>query len=108
MSVRPILTYKRQGTTKPGIKHDDHAIIYTTENPPEPVPGESLLLNPIRVIPKTPRDKLEPQSRLNYAKIYTVEHNVKVLFIGQVDTACLSTFVIDFDGVWYSKKIIGR
>lgn len=34
--------------------------------------------------PKTPRDQLDPLSRLNYAKIYTVEYNVKVKFIGDI------------------------
>lgn len=31
------------------------------------------------------REKLDPTSRLNYAKVYTIEYNVKVLFIGGVD-----------------------
>ncbi len=38
----------------------------------------------IRVEPVDPSHKLDPASRLNYAKLYTVEHNVKVFFIGQV------------------------
>lgn len=33
----------------------------------------------------TPREKLDEASRINYAKVYTVEYNVKVLFIGKVD-----------------------
>lgn len=39
---------------------------------------------PIRIEPKSPRDVLDEMSRLNYAKTYTVEHNVKVAFIGRV------------------------
>ena len=39
---------------------------------------------PIRIELTAPSDKLDPLSRLNYAKTYTVEHNVKVLFIGRV------------------------
>jgi hypothetical protein len=31
------------------------------------------------------RPRLYIASRINYAKVYTVEHNVKVFFIGQVD-----------------------
>ena len=38
----------------------------------------------IRIEIKDPAHKLDPLSRLNYAKVYTVEHNVKVLFIGKV------------------------
>lgn len=36
------------------------------------------------MVGRTPQDKLNAASRLNYAKIYTVEHNVKVLFIGKI------------------------
>lgn len=39
---------------------------------------------PIKVAPNTARDKLAPASRLNYAKVYTVEYNVKVWFIGKI------------------------
>lgn len=69
--------------------------------------GEAeLRLRPIRVIPKTPRDKLEKQSRINYAKIYTVEHNVKVHFIGEVDKQCQHRLIIDFDATWQKKRQI--
>lgn len=102
---RPILTYHRQGTTKPGVKREDHAIIYTGDRPPRGIEGEDQLkLRPIRVIPKTPRDKLEKESRINYAKIYTVEHNVKVHFIGYVDPTFQHKLVADFDATWMKKR----
>jgi hypothetical protein len=69
--------------------------------------GEAeLRLRPIRVIPKTPRDKLEEQSRINYAKIYTVEHNVKVHFTGQVDKQDENRLIVDFDATWQKKRQI--
>jgi len=40
--------------------------------------------HPIRIEVTKDSHKLDPLSRLNYAKLYTVEHNVKVLFIGKV------------------------
>jgi hypothetical protein len=43
------------------------------------------MLSPIRVIPKSKTTKLDPMSRINYSKIYTVEHNVKVYDFGDVD-----------------------
>lgn len=39
---------------------------------------------PIRIEMKSRRHSLDPISRLNYAKVYTVEHHVKVSFIGRV------------------------
>jgi hypothetical protein len=102
---RPILTYHRQGTTKPGVKREDHAVVYTGNKPPKEIEGEAeLKLRPIRVIPKTPRDKLEKESRINYAKIYTVEHNVKVHFIGRVDPNDHHKLVADFDATWMKKR----
>jgi hypothetical protein len=90
---------------KSGVKREDHAIIYTGDKPPREIQGEAeLMLRPIRVIPKTPRDKLEKESRINYAKIYTVEHNVKVHFIGHVDPKFHHKLVADFDATWMKKR----
>jgi len=104
---RPILTYQRQATKKWGVKRDDHAIIYTGDNPPRELNGEPpLKLRPIRVIGKTPRDKLEEESRINYAKVYTVEHNVKVHFIGSIAPSSQHRLVADFDATWVKKRQI--
>jgi hypothetical protein len=101
------LTYQHKATTKQGVKREDHAIIYTGKIAPNELKGEArLVLRPVQVVPKTPRDKLETASRINYAKIYTVEHNVKVLFIGHIAPASEHTFVTDFDRIWRKKMQI--
>jgi len=106
----PILTYGGQATCKWGVKSESHAIVHMTDEQPEAdapaeLAGEGKLSNrPIRVIRKTPRDKLEASSRINYAKIYTVEHNIKVRFIGEVAPESKSSFVTDFDSTWYRKR----
>jgi hypothetical protein len=65
---------------------------------PAEVEGEETLLkSAIRIDPKTPRDKLDPLSRLNYAKIYTVEYNVKVCFVGNIHENSVKYFVRDFN-----------
>jgi hypothetical protein len=67
-----------------------HAIIYTGEHPPSPrsdeLPtfGEYGMVESIRVKPKAKDDKLNEMARINFAKIYTIEHNVKVLEFGVV------------------------
>jgi hypothetical protein len=43
-----------------------------------------LLKKPVRVEPKTDQDRLLPESRVNYAKVYTIEHNLRVWFIGRI------------------------
>jgi hypothetical protein len=87
--IRPILTYGGQGTLKHGVHPEDHALIYTQQKnhkgPPSLLKHEyPLTKKPIRVEPISPSHKLDPASRLNYAKLYTVEHNVKVFFVGWV------------------------
>lgn len=78
------MSYGGRGTTKGGVRADDHAIIFT-EQQPVLIPGETKLSkHAIRVKPYSPQYKLEVASRLNYAKVYTVEYNVKVWFIGEV------------------------
>jgi len=81
-----IMSYGERATTKPGVHAEDHAIIYTTAGP-KLVPGEEntgMVFKPVKVVPDNGRHKLDKASRLNYAKLYTVEHNVKVWFIGKV------------------------
>jgi len=61
-------------------------MIYTGnsgDNPPELLPGEQITKQPLRVTP-TGAETLESASRVNFGKVYTVEHNVKVLDIGVV------------------------
>jgi hypothetical protein len=103
----PILTYHHQGTTKSGLNRDDHAIIYAGDQPPSEVnAAEYLSKEPIQMIPKTARDKLDPTSRINYAKIYTVEHNVKVCFIGHIAPSSEKQLMVDFDDTWDKKRKI--
>jgi hypothetical protein len=95
---RPIFTYQHQGTSKPGVRSRDHAIIYTGVDPPKELPDEKKLLKkPIRVVPLNSRDKLALESRLNYAKIYTLEINVKVCFIGQVHENSIMDFKREYN-----------
>ena len=94
----PILTYGGQGTNKPGVKAADHAIIYTGNVEPQPLPGENgIHKRSVKVESTDPRGKLAPESRVNYSKVYTVEHNVKVCFIGRVHNDSKATFFTDFD-----------
>jgi uncharacterized C2H2 Zn-finger protein len=83
----PILTYGYQGVLKYGIHPEDHAVVYSSKKDgPYLLDREKGLMSnkPIRIDIKDASHKLDPLSRLNYAKIYTIEHNVKVLFIGRV------------------------
>lgn len=52
---------------------------------------------PIKMIPDNERDKLDPFSRINYAKVYTVEHNVKVNFIGKIAAKYEQVVTVDYN-----------
>jgi len=45
------------------------------------------------------RQKLDPTARLNYAKVYTVEYNVKVWFIGEIHPRSEPQLAMDFNRV---------
>ena len=79
------MSYGNRGTKKTGVHADEHAIIYTSQKPALLEGEKRLAKAPIKVKPYSPQHKLEPASRLNYAKVYTIEYNVKVWFIGEVE-----------------------
>lgn len=86
----PISTYGGRGCGKPGLAKWQHCIVYTGDEEPElidgeaPVAGELPMLSSIQVRQKDKRQKMFPESRINYGKMYTVEHNVKVYDFGEV------------------------
>ena len=41
--------------------------------------------DPIRIIPSSVAEKLDPKSRINIGKVYPINHNIKVKDIGRVD-----------------------
>ncbi len=92
----PIHTYSGQATLKENLPDpQQHAIIYTSSRPPHELcindeyggtVQEELSKDPIRVIRELNDvdGDLGELSRINYAKIYTVEKYVRVLNIGRV------------------------
>jgi hypothetical protein len=95
---RPIHTYGGDGLLKRGVQPEDHAVIFTSQEPHKEegeVPGHSS----IKMDPIDQSQKLDPMSRLNYAKVYTVEHNVKVWFIGAVKKSYLQRLMTSYDEV---------
>lgn len=48
------------------------------------LPGERLVLDPIKVIMIHGGEAMFPSSRINCAALYTIEHNVPVVKVGNV------------------------
>jgi hypothetical protein len=60
-------------------------MVYSGDKAPDPLPGERLSKSAIKVLPKHRGEALVASSRLDLAKIYTVEHNLPVCAVGEVD-----------------------
>ncbi|KAI5461596.1 hypothetical protein BGZ63DRAFT_238538 [Mariannaea sp. PMI_226] len=100
----PILTYGGKGCTKRGTKPEKHGIIYEKGYKARLLPGEPRLgFPPVKIHLTEEGEKLSKESRVNYSKLVTVEHNVKVLFIGRIETAQWDTVSEAVDRCWEQK-----
>jgi hypothetical protein len=99
----PINTYNGKGVGKPGFNDRDiraHAIIYMAGCPSEEAKGEpKMSKKPIEVNSAGPDQKLDPMSRIHFGKVHTVEHNVKVMNVGNITKKSLEYF----EAYWNSK-----
>lgn len=93
----PISTYGGRGTSKSGLSREairNHAIIHMSDTQPARLASETFMVKrPITVDPGSPDQKLDQMSRLNFGKIYTVEHNVKVMNVGKLSRGSMPFFV---------------
>jgi hypothetical protein len=61
-----------------------HAVIHMVGTSSDADPKEKIVKQPIAVKPAREDQKLHRMSRINFDKIYTIEHNVKVMNVGKV------------------------
>lgn len=108
---RPIATYKKQGCTKHGVKPHHHGIIHTTDRPPMLLATEpDLGVAPIRLVIKQNLqgiERLAPESRINYSKQVTIEHNSPVFIIGHIHADDLAILEDGADSMW-EKRVRDR
>ena len=53
---------------------------------------------------EVPDEKLAKESRVNYSKLVTVEHNVKVFFIGHIISDDVTIISDAVDKCWLEKR----
>ncbi|KAK1750948.1 hypothetical protein QBC47DRAFT_309110 [Echria macrotheca] len=102
----PILTYERRGCTKSGVRASQHGIVY-------PVGGRAVMLKneprlgfpPIRIQldGARARNEISKESRVNYSKLCTVEHNTRVVFIGRIVPQDFDIVQAAVDDCWEAK-----
>ena len=105
-SALPITTYGGQGVGKPVTKAD-HAIIFTGNQQPRPLSDElpargEAGMRPIsiRVVPDEPGETLDPMSRIDFAKVHTIHHNIKAKPFGMVHDGYIHALISQFAEVW--------
>ena len=103
---RPVMTYSHQGVAKRGVKKSDHAIIHTGKWAPEATPAEVATSGKDGMLPHAIQvdsdraEQLHAMSRIDFGKVYTIEHNVKVCNFGRVNPASMSALRTQFGIVW--------
>lgn len=94
-------TYGGQGVTKVGVNPSTHAIIHMRGSRASSLELEyGMTKQLIAVDPAYPGIHLDPVTRLNFSKVYTVEHTVKTMNIGRVTEESMPLF----DGYWQTQS----
>ena len=107
--ARPILTYGGKGCKKKGIKPEKHGIITEKGVRSKRLDGEPKLGFPsVRMKIQVDGERLAAQSRVNYSKIVTVEHNVKVFFIGAIYNDDYDLVVDAVNACWEAKTFFKK
>jgi hypothetical protein len=81
-------------------------VIHSSERVPTLVPGEDdviLKRDPLKVTLEPKGESLMPTSRLNLAKIYTVEHNIPTFPVGKIssrDVERVKQYCLDVQGLF--------
>lgn len=88
----PVYTYSQQGTSKVGVKPEDHAPLIKehTELVLHPDEQGSKMQRPIVLILEDATLQWSPLSRINVSKVQSVEYNLKVKTVGRISPDCLA------------------
>jgi hypothetical protein len=80
-----ISTYQGRGTSKAGVIHDNHAPVIPVDGEVQLHPDEkSFSKEPLRIKIEEPSISIDPMSRINFGKVFTVEYNLKVRNMGRI------------------------
>lgn len=83
----PIHTYQKRGTTSriPRVNYGVHAVVHVAGTTPKLLPGEEPPgMGNFPIVLEDRFVTVEPSSRLNFGKVYTVEHNTEVRNVGKI------------------------
>jgi hypothetical protein len=92
-----INTYQGRGVAKSGLSKTDrlaHAIIYMSGSDAKQAAAEKDMMEkaPLAVSAAAADQKLDIMSRINFGKVHTIEHNVKVMDVGRISREDMKDF----------------
>jgi hypothetical protein len=80
-----ISTYGGQGSAKKDSRSEDHAVVYSSTDPlPQ---DDQFIKEPIPIIIEESTESIDSKSVIDFGRVYTVEHNVKVMNVGRLRKA---------------------
>jgi hypothetical protein len=91
------------GRGSPKANKNEHGIIYTGRSPSDTGNERGMQPIAIKVNPDEHGASLDTRSRLNYGKLYNVEHNIKVKHFGSLSPDNLKALLGQFMDVFTSK-----
>jgi hypothetical protein len=80
----PLNTHNRQGALKTGLRKQDYAAVFAEGSQPVLDPMEGIVRTSLPIIVENENETIDPMSRLNFGRVYTVEHNIKVAKVGRI------------------------
>ncbi|KAK3712226.1 hypothetical protein LTR37_009088 [Vermiconidia calcicola] len=98
----PITTYSAQGVAKPGVTKADHCVVYTGRIVPElgpgeqPMPGEAPMQPFAIQVNADQGEKLDPLSRIDFAKPQTIHLYAKAKDVGRVNRDSVHNLISQF------------
>jgi len=98
----PLNTYGFQGAGKQRIRVEDYAAVYPSGTEPPIQGGDKMIKDPFPIIIEDSQERLSPMSRLNFGRVYTVEHNTKALKVGRIPKEFLAAL-----DKYFIERIVG-
>lgn len=97
----PIFTYSGHGTTKPGVRASEHAVVHSWNEPARVLQGETGITKPpVIVVMAQGERSLHIASRIYFGIHHPIQYNVKVKEIGYVPPEQVHTLI----GSWQAEN----
>ncbi|CAJ2514219.1 Uu.00g023380.m01.CDS01 [Anthostomella pinea] len=101
----PVHTYEGQATGKAGINGEHHAALVLKGQGVTLEVGEALERDPLHMILEKQTVELQPTSRIDFSKLYTIEYNIKVMKVGRIVPEEVNSRLVAFTWASFSKNL---